>query len=137
LLAGTLILVVGLILGFRPEAGAVGMLGALALVVTFAFGLSWVFMTVGLLMRTPNAVMNGGFMVMFPLTFVSNVFVDPDTLPSGLEAVVEVNPISILANASRGLMAGDAAAGDVLVVLAVAAGLTTVFAPLTNRLYRR
>lgn len=137
LLAGTLILVVGLVLGFRPEAGVPGMLAALALVVVFAFGLSWVFMAVGLLMRTPNAVMNGGFMVMFPLTFVSNVFVDPETLPSALEKFVDFNPISILADASRGLMAGDAAAGDVLIVLAVAAGLTAIFAPLTNRLYRR
>ncbi len=72
------------------------MLAALALVVVFAFGLSWVFTTLGLLLRSPNAVMNAGFMGIFPLTFLSNVFVDPDTLPAGLEAFVDVNPISIL-----------------------------------------
>ena len=136
LLAGIVIIVLGLILGFRPEAGPSGAIAALALVVVFSFGLSWVFTTLGLLMRSPNAVMNAGFMGIFPLTFLSNVFVEPETLPSALEAFVEVNPISHLATASRGLMEGDAAAGDIAVVLATAAALTAVFAPLTTRLYR-
>jgi ABC-2 type transport system permease protein len=136
-LAGTVIIVLGVILGYRPGAGVSGVIAALALVVVFAFGLSWVFTTIGLLMRSPNAVMNAGFMGIFPLTFLSNVFVDPDTLPAGLEAFVDVNPISILATASRGLMEGNAEAGDVAIVLAVAAALTAVFAPLTTRLYRR
>jgi daunorubicin/doxorubicin transport system permease protein len=135
--AGTVIIVLGVILGYRPGAGVSGVIAALALVVVFAFGLSWVFTTIGLLMRSPNAVMNAGFMGIFPLTFLSNVFVDPDTLPAGLEAFVDVNPISILATASRGLMEGNAEAGDIAIVLAVAAALTAVFAPLTTRLYRR
>jgi ABC-2 type transport system permease protein len=75
-------------------------------------------------------------MGIFPLTFLSNVFVEPNTLPAGLEAFVDVNPISILATASRGLMEGNAHASDVLIVLATAAALTAVFAPLTTRLYR-
>lgn len=137
LLAGTVIILVGVVLGFRPGAGVGGAAAALGLVVVFAFGLSWVFTTVGLLLRTPSAVLNAGFMGIFPLTFLSNVFVEPQTLPGPLEAFVEVNPISILATASRGLMAGDARGADVAVVLAVAAGLTAVFAPLTTRLYRR
>jgi ABC-2 type transport system permease protein len=136
-LAGTVIILLGVALGFRPEAGVGGVLAALALVVVFAFGLSWVFTTMGLLLRSPNAVMNAGFMSIFPLTFLSNVFVAPDTLPAGLEAFVDVNPISILATASRGLMEGTADAGDIAIVLATAAGLTAVFAPLTTRLYRR
>jgi ABC-2 type transport system permease protein len=136
LVAGTVIIVLGVILGFDPEAGVGGVVAALALVVVFAFGLSWVFTTLGLVMRSPNAVMNAGFMAIFPLTFLSNVFVEPSTLPAVLEWFVNVNPISILADASRGLMAGDAEASDVLVSLAVAAGLTAVFLPLTTRLYR-
>ena len=134
---GTVIIVLGLALGFRPESGALGVLSALALVVVFAFGLSWVFTTLGLLLRSPSAVMNAGFMAIFPLTFLSNVFVDPETLPSALESFVDVNPISILATTARGLMAGNARAGDVAIVLAVAAALTGVFAPLTARLYRK
>jgi ABC-2 type transport system permease protein len=137
LIAGTVIIVLGVVLGYRPDAGVGGVVAALALVVVFAFGLSWVFTTLGLLLRSPNAVMNAGFMGIFPLTFLSNVFVDPDTLPAALEAFVDVNPISILATASRGLMEGSASAGDIGIVLATAAGLTLVFAPLTTRLYNR
>jgi ABC-2 type transport system permease protein len=136
LVAGTVIVVLGVILGYRPPAGIPGVIAAMALVTVFAFGLSWVFTTMGLLMRSPNAVMNAGFMGIFPLTFLSNVFVEPETLPAALEAFVEVNPISILATASRGLMEGDAAGGDIVIVLAVAAALTAVFGTLTNRLYR-
>jgi daunorubicin/doxorubicin transport system permease protein len=136
-LAGIVIIVLGVILGYRPGAGVLGVIAALALVVVFSFGLSWVFTTLGLLLRSPNAVMNAGFMGIFPLTFLSNVFVEPDTLPAALEAFVEVNPISILATASRGLMEGNADSVDIVIVLAVAAGLTLVFAPLTTRLYRR
>jgi ABC-2 type transport system permease protein len=136
LIAGTVIIVVGLILGFDPEGGFVGVVAALGLVVLFAFGLSWLFTTLGLVLRTPNAVMNAGFMGIFPLTFLSNVFVDPETLPKGLEAFVDVNPISHLATAARGLMAGNADGGDVLYVLITAVVLTAVFAPLTVRLYR-
>ncbi|CAN5554910.1 ABC transporter permease [soil metagenome] len=136
-LAGTVIIVLGMVLGYRPGAGVPVVLAALALVVVFAFGLSWVFTTLGLLLRSPNAVMNAGFMGIFPLTFLSNVFVKPETLPGGLEAFVDVNPISILATASRGLMEGTASGGDIAIVLAVAAALTAVFAPLTTRLYRR
>ena len=102
--AGTVIIVLGLVLGFRPSAGVGGVVAALALVVVFAFGLSWVFTTLGLLLRSPNAVLNGGFLALFPLTFLSNVFVEPATLPAALEAFVDVNPISILATASRGTL---------------------------------
>ena len=137
LIAGTVIIVLGVIMGYRPGAGAGGVLLALAVVVLFSFALSWVFTTIGLVMRSPNAVMMTGFMGIFPLTFLSNVFVDPTTLPSALEAFVNVNPISTLATVSRGLMEGHAVAGDIAVVLAVAVGLTVVFAPLTTRLYRK
>ena len=136
-IAGTVIIMVGVILGFRPDAGVVGAVAALALVVTFSFGLSWVFTTMGLVLRSPSAVLNAGFMGIFPLTFLSNVFVEPTTLPGPLEAFVDVNPISILATASRGLMAGDARGRDVAIVLAVAVALTAIFAPLTTRLYRK
>jgi ABC-2 type transport system permease protein len=135
--AGTVIIGLGVLLGYRPEAGATGALAALGLVVLFSFGLSWVFSTLGLLLRSPSAVMNGGFMAIFPLTFLSNVFVDPATLPSVLQGFVDVNPVSLLATASRGLMDGTAAGGEIAVVIAVAAGLTAVFAPITTILYRR
>ena len=137
LIAGTVIIVLGVALGYRSDGGVGGVLAALGLVVVFAFGLSWIFTTVGLVMRSPNAVMNAGFMALFPVTFLSNAFVDPATLPAGLEAFVNVNPISILVNAARGLMEGNPSGGDIGIVLATAAALTLVFAPLTVRLYQR
>ena len=137
LCGGMVIIVLGAILGYRPGGGVPGIAAALALVIVFSFGLSWVFTTLGLVMRSPNAVMNAGFMFVFPLTFLSNVYVEPDTLPAGLEAFVNVNPITILVDASRGLMEGDAASSDILISLGVAALLTAIFLPLTTRLYRR
>jgi ABC-2 type transport system permease protein len=135
-LAGTIVVIVGLILGYSPEGGVDGVIAAMALVVLVAFGLAWVFTTVGLLMRSPNAVMNTGFMALFPLLFISNAFVPPETLPSAIEAFVDVNPFSHLVTAARGLMDGTSTAGDILLVLGEAAVLTAVFAPLTLRLYR-
>jgi ABC-2 type transport system permease protein len=136
-ICGVVVLLVGTLLGYRAPAGVGGVVAALALTVVFAFGLSWVFTTLGLVLRSPNAVMNAGFTGIFPLTFLSNVFVEPETLPSALEWFVGVNPISILADASRGLMEGDVDGSDILVVLAVAAALTAIFLPLTTRLYRK
>ena len=135
-IAGTVIIVVGVALGYRPDAGPAGAVAALGLVVVFSFGLSWVFSVLGLLLRSPNAVMNAGFMGIFPLTFLSNVFVDPATLPGPLEAFVRVNPVSILATASRSLMDGVPVWTAILISLAVAAGLAAVFLPITTRLYR-
>ncbi len=135
LAAGIVVIAVGLILGYRPDQPW-GVVLAMLVVVAFALGLSWVFTTVGLLMRSPNAVMNTGFMALFPLVFVSNGFVEPDTLPAPLEKVVDFNPISHVITAARGLMDGTATAGEVGLVLAEAVVLTAIFAPLTTRLYR-
>jgi ABC-2 type transport system permease protein len=136
LLAGTVTVVLGVILGYRPGNGVPGVVAGLALVIVFAFAFSWIFTVLGLLMRAPNAVMNAGFMALFPLTFLSNVFVQPKTLPSALEAFVNANPISVLASASRGLMNGAVSAGDIAIVLGTGAALTAIFAPLTVHLYR-
>ena len=119
------------------SSGVPGVLGAVALVIAFSFGLSWVFTTLGLVMRSPNAVMNAGFMAIFPITFLSNVYVEPETLPAGLEAFVNANPISHLTDACRGLVDGNLDGRSLAVALGTAALLTAVFAPLTNRLYRR
>lgn len=135
LLAGIVVLAVGIILGYRAESWP-GMVWALLLVVVFSVALSWVFTTVGLLMRSPSAVMNTGFMALFPLIFVSNGFVPAETLPGWLENVVDFNPISHVVTAARGLMDGTASGGDVGLVLIEAVVLAAVFAPLTTRLYR-
>ena len=135
-IAATVVVVLGLIMGFRPDAGVPGVLAAMLLVVVFAFGLSWVFTAVGLVLRSPSAVMNSGFMGLFPLIFLSNIFVDPSTLPGWLETFVELNPISHVVRATRELMHGGVQVEHIALVLAEAALLTAIFAPLTVRLYR-
>ena len=137
LIASTLVIGLGLAMGYRPAGGAVGVLSALALVLVFAFGLGWLWSTLGLLMRTPSAVMNIGMLVLFPLTFASNVFVDPLTLPGWLRTFVQINPVTHLVNADRALMNGVQAAGQVGWVLIAAAVLTAVFAPLAMSIYRK
>jgi ABC-2 type transport system permease protein len=136
LLASTIVVVLGLVLGYRPDGGVLGVVAAVALVLSFAFGLSWVWTTLGLVLRAPSAVNSLSLLVLFPLTLASNIFVDPATMPGWLQAFIDVNPISHLVTAARGLMAGTATAGQVGWVLAAAAALTAVFAPLTTHLYR-
>ncbi|HLS74471.1 MAG TPA: ABC transporter permease [Actinomycetaceae bacterium] len=126
----------GLALGYRPEGGATGVLAALVVLLVFAFSLSWVFTILGLVMRSPNAVMGVSMMVIMPLTFASNIFVDPRTMPSALQTIVDINPVSHLVTAVRGLMGGTATFSDIGWVLIASAVLTAVFAPITMRIYR-
>lgn len=134
-IAATVVVLLGLILGYDVGGGIVGLVAGMALVVLFSFALSWVFTLVGLVLRSPSAVMNTGFMALFPLVFLSNIFVRPETLPSVLEAFVGLNPVSHLTTAVRGLMSGTGSTGDVLLVLAETVVLVAVFAPLTARRY--
>jgi ABC-2 type transport system permease protein len=136
LVASTLVIALGLALGYRPDGGLAGVLAAVALVLGFAFGLSWIWTTLGLVLRTPTAVNNLSLLVLFPLTLASNIFVDPQTMPGWLQAFIEVNPITHVVTAARGLLAGTVTAGQVGWVVAASAALTAVFAPLTMRLYR-
>lgn len=136
-LASVVMLSLGLALGFRPDAGATGVVAAVALLLVFAFSLSWVWTSLGIVMRSENALMGLSMMILFPLTFLSNIFVPPETMPRWLEAFVNVNPVTFLVSAARGLMHGGAVAGDVAVVVAVSAALVVVFGPVTMHLYRR
>lgn len=136
LLASTIVTVLGLVLGFRPDAGVLGVLSAMALVLVFALSLSWLWTVLGLIMRTPNSVMSVGFLIQFPLTLASNVFVDPATTPRWVRAFIDANPVSHLVTAVRGLMHGTATASQVLWVLAASALLVSVCAPLTMHIYR-
>jgi ABC-2 type transport system permease protein len=136
-LASIVVIAVGLALGFRPDGGVIGVAAAVGLLLVFAFSLSWVWTAFGLKLQTPEAVMQLSMTVLFPLTFASNVFVDPATMPGWVQAFVDVNPITHLATAARGLMHGNVDAGDIGWVLLWSAGIVAVFAPLTMRLYNR
>ncbi|MCK9794726.1 ABC transporter permease [Isoptericola sp. 4D.3] len=135
-IASVMTIALGLILGFRPDGGFVGVVLGVLLLLVFAFSLSWIFTILGLLLRTPNAVMGVSMMVLMPLTFASNIFVDPSTMPAALQRFVEINPVTHLVTAVRGLMAGQPDSGEIVWVLVASVVLTGVFGPITMRLYR-
>ena len=135
LMAALVMIAVGLALGFRPDGGPLGIVLAVALLLVFCFSLSWVWTALGLKLQTPEMVMQASMTVMFPLTFASNVFVDPDTMPGWVQAFVKVNPISLLATAARDLVHGEGAGPEVAWVLLISVALVAVFGPIAMRLY--
>ncbi|RCV48051.1 ABC transporter permease [Marinitenerispora sediminis] len=126
----------GLLLGFRPAAGVTGVLLTMLLLILFGFSVGWIFAALGVVVRSPESVSGTSMIVMFPLIFTSNVFVQTATMPGWMQAVVSVNPVSHATTAARGLMHGTATAGQLGLVLATCAALIAVFAPLTMYLYR-
>ncbi len=136
-LAALMVVLLGLVMGFRPQAGVIGVVLAIALVIVFALSLSWMWIIVGMKVQSPESVMTSSFLLLFPLTMASNIFVDPSTMPAFLQRIVALNPVTHLASASRGLMHGNVAAGDVIYVLAASAIVTAVFAPVAMRMYHR
>ena len=134
-IASIVTVVLGLVIGFRPDGGLLGVVLGIALLLVFAFSISWTWTLLGMILRTPNSVMGTSMMILFPLTFASNIYVDPSTMPGWLQAFVDVNPISHLVTAVRGLMHGDVEAGEVALVFAWSAAFIAVFGPLTMRRY--
>jgi len=138
LVSTLIVLALGFAIGFRAGGGIAAVIAAVALILFFAFSLSWVWTTLGLVMRTPDAVMTIATVVVFPLTLASNVFADPATMPGWLQAFVKVNPVSHLVTVTRDLMLDGSASGSELAwVLVWSFVLIAVFAPLTMSLYRR
>jgi daunorubicin/doxorubicin transport system permease protein len=133
--AALVVIVVGVALGFRPDGGPLGVVAAVGLLLVFAFSLSWVWTALGLRLKTPESVMQMSMTVLFPLTFASNVFVEPETMPGWVQAFVANNPITHVATASRELMHGAVDSTAILWVLGWSAVLLVVFAPLTMRAY--
>ena len=136
-LASVIVLVLGIVIGFRPDGGIVGVVLSIALLLVFSFCLSWVWTMIAMIVRTEAAVMGVSMFILFPLTFASNIFVDPQTMPGWLRAFVEVNPVSFLVTSIRSLMAGDPDASKLVVTAAMCAGFLVVFGPITMRLYNR
>jgi ABC-2 type transport system permease protein len=137
LIAGAIILAIGLILGYRPEAGILGVLAAFAMLVAIGFGTGWIFIVLGLVIRTPMTVMTLGFTFLFPLVFASNIMVDPSTMPGWLRAFVDVNPVSLMTTALRGLMSGGVTVSQIVLALIAPVVLTAILAPTTLWLYLR
>ncbi|WP_108126118.1 ABC transporter permease [Saccharospirillum mangrovi] len=132
-----IVCLIGLLLGYRPGGGVLSVVLAIALLNVFAFGAGWVFTTLGLLLRTPGAVMTLSWLVLMPVTFASNIFVDPATMPGWLQAFIEVNPVAHLVTTLRAILAGEPSMDGLLITLLTPLVLTAIFGPLTMMLYRR
>ncbi len=138
-----LLLAVAAVIGWRP--GSIpGTIGALGIVLFFAYAISWVMAAIGLLVKTPEAVQSAVFLPVFPLVFASSVFVPTQTMPDWLRAFADNQPITVTVNAMRGLilgegalLPGDTVAGQVILALVWSAAILAVFAPLAVRIYRR
>ena len=132
-----LLLAVGMILGFRIRTSMAGVLGMFAIVLLFMLAFSWVSVLIGVLAKDPERVQAFGYTALFPITFVSNVFVETTSMPGWLQSVVKANPVTILSDASRGLLIAGPVAEPVLYSLLWAAAITVVFAPLSVWAFRR
>jgi ABC transporter DrrB family efflux protein len=140
----TLMLTVGFAIGFRYETSFVGFVAGVVLSLLFAYSLSWVMATIGLYVRNPEATQSAVFLPIFPLVFASSVFLPTETMPDWLRTFADHQPITVVANAVRGLMLGEeflrqgqTVTGQVLASLAWIAGITLVFSLLAIRAYRK
>jgi oleandomycin transport system permease protein len=127
----------GYLLGFRIATDPVKLIAALGLAICFALSFAWISVFVGMTVRSAGAVQGVMILFVLPLSFGSNTFVKPATMPGWLQAFVNVNPLSHLVSAVRGLMLGGPVGSQVAWTLAWCAGLLIVFFPLALRAYIR
>jgi ABC-2 type transport system permease protein len=135
-IATTLTFVMGFIIGYRPQNIGVVVLAAL-LVIVCAWSISWIFAFFGVIARTAGSVQGISFLVLFPLTFLSNAFVPTNTLPDWLRWFADINPISHLITAVRDLANNGTVGLDLVWSLVGAAVIVAIFAPLTVKAYMR
>lgn len=135
--ASAVMLTTGLIIGYRPDGGVVGVVGAVLLLIVFAFSFSWLGTLLGLLVRDEKTVIGASMTVIFPLNFLSDIFVDPRTMPDWLQALVDHNPITHVSSAVRGIMDGGWPGTEVAWTLGWSASLLLVLGSLTMWRYDR
>lgn len=133
----TVMLLVGIAIGFNPAGGFVGIVAAALLSVFFGFAFSWVSATMGLAVRNSETAQVAGFVWVFPLVYISSAYVPTDTLPAVLKAFANISPITMTIDAVRALTAGEPAGQSVLFAVLWIFGILMVFVPLSVRLYRR
>jgi len=135
--SAVLVLAVGFVMGFRAEGGVLGLLASVLLLNVFALGMGWIFTAVALVVRTPGTVMTLSWLVLMPVTFGSNIYVSPETMPGWLQAFVAVNPVSHITTALRSVLGGTPSWGAVGLALVTPFAVTAIFAPLSMWLYGR
>ncbi|MDT0455717.1 ABC transporter permease [Streptomyces sp. DSM 41527] len=137
LVAITVLLIVGALLGFDVAGHWPGLLAATALTAVFGTSLVWTFMLLGLTLRTAQAIQGLSVLVLTPLEFGSSIFVPPSTMPDWLYTFTRFNPLTHMADAARGLALGEGpVAGPVLWTLVWSVGLTALTAPVAVAKFR-
>ena len=137
LIAIAIMIAVGLIIGFRPDANLIQWIGALGILLLFGFALAWIGITLGMTVRTPEAATGAIFMFVMPLTFASSAFVPTDTMPKWLKVFTEHQPITLVINTVRAWMLGRDAGSDAWQSLAWSIGILIVFFPLAVIMFRK
>ncbi|GAB2990115.1 ABC transporter permease [Nocardioides montaniterrae] len=135
--AATLTILTGLLMGYRPAGGVLGVLAGWLLVVAAGWSMSWIFIWLGTRLSSSQAVQGIGMMIMFPLTFLSDAFVPLNSLPGWLEAFVKVNPVHLVIAATRDLMNNGDLTLNVLWALLGCGCVVAIFLPLAVRGYAR
>jgi ABC-2 type transport system permease protein len=133
----TLMLILGMAVGFRPSTNVTMVVLGVLLLVTFGFAMSWLMAIIGLSVANGEAAQAASFPLLAPLVFASNLFVDPRTMPAPLAWWARNQPVSATANAVRACMNGGPTATKVLIALAWCAGMSLVLAPLAVARYRK
>jgi ABC-2 type transport system permease protein/oleandomycin transport system permease protein len=134
----TVMLLVGVAVGFRPDQPVYDIALAILLVLGFSYVFSWISAFIGLSVKDPETAQSAGFIWVFPLTFVSSAFVPSDSMPGVLQAFAEINPVTLAVDAARALMIGEGEAlTPALGTLAWLVGLLAIFVPLAVRAFRR
>jgi ABC-2 type transport system permease protein len=137
LIAAGLTFVMGVLIGYRPGGGVLGVLGAIVLAIVTGWSLAWIFTWFGTIAKNARSVQGMSMLILFPLTFLSNAFVPVKTLPGWLQAFVKDNPVSHLVSATRDLANLGTVSGQVSWTLLCCAAVIAIFAPLSVRSYRR
>jgi ABC-2 type transport system permease protein len=136
-IATALTFAMGCVVGYRPAGGFWNVLLAGLLVIACSWAISWIFAFFGVIARTASSVQGISMLILFPLTFLSNAYVKPQTMPDWLQWFVNINPISHLVTAVRDLVNSGTIGADLWISLLGAAVIVLVFAPLTVRAYMR
>ncbi|MEJ8634641.1 ABC transporter permease [Streptomyces sp. NPDC006475] len=137
LVATTILLGMGFALGLEIKTSVLHLFAAIGLSTVFGASLMWIFILLGLTMKTAQAVQGVAMLVLMPLQFGSSIFAPPTTMPGWLESFTDYNPLSNLADAARALINGGAVAHSVWMTLAWAAAVTVVTAPLAVAKFRK
>jgi ABC transporter DrrB family efflux protein len=137
LISLVVMLVVGLIVGFSFDASVPEILAGIGLMLLFGYAFSWVFAWIGLQASSPEAGQSIGFIVIFPLTFISSAFVPVESMPDGLQWFASINPFTTTVDAMRALWVGAPAGDDVWGAVVWSLVIIAIFAPLSVARYRR